>query len=437
MSKRSHQLGMVAFACLFAVCLGSRARAQFSLRVLGGGAAMAVSGDGTTVVGQGPNGVPYVWSSHGGGTPLVGTTADSPLGASSDGFVIVGAGSGSGAAARWINRVYSPLSIPGMSGQVVAVGVSAQGSVIAGYGPNGPGGGGGAYYWDADGTSHRIIADPSATVAQAFGVSRDGTTVIGESLHAGTGLGQIAFRYRVGGSPTFLGGQPGFAGSAAYGCSLNGDVVVGEVTNDAGVFPVRWGADGQMTVLPLDVGDQGGCARAVSADGSIAVGYFFDCLGGPRHAALWIGTTQAIRIEDLLTSAGINLGASPLLQAWGISDDGTVVVGEPGAWIATLPGLRTMIGACCRGATCSSTIAAGCSGAGSVFLGGGTACNPGNNSAPCCRADFNQSGGLSVQDIFDYLNAWFVGDSRARFDDPCSLSVQDIFDFLAAWFAGC
>ena len=43
---------------------------------------------------------------------------------------------------------------------------------------------------------------------------------------------------------------------------------------------------------------------------------------------------------------------------------------------------------------------------------------------------------LSVQDIFDFLNAWFSNDSAADFNGN-GLSVQDIFDFLNAWFAGC
>ncbi|HVU63802.1 MAG TPA: PQQ-dependent sugar dehydrogenase, partial [Phycisphaerales bacterium] len=61
------------------------------------------------------------------------------------------------------------------------------------------------------------------------------------------------------------------------------------------------------------------------------------------------------------------------------------------------------------------------------------------SSGPCpaCPADFNASGGLDVQDIFDFLNAWFAGDPRADFNGLGGTSVQDIFDFLNAWFAGC
>ncbi len=57
--------------------------------------------------------------------------------------------------------------------------------------------------------------------------------------------------------------------------------------------------------------------------------------------------------------------------------------------------------------------------------------------APVCSADFNGVNGITVQDIFDFLGAWFAGDPRADFDASGSITVQDIFGFLGAWFAGC
>jgi glucose/arabinose dehydrogenase len=65
------------------------------------------------------------------------------------------------------------------------------------------------------------------------------------------------------------------------------------------------------------------------------------------------------------------------------------------------------------------------------YVGGGGAC------APSCPADFNQNGTISVQDIFDFLAAYFAGDMRADFNHSGAISVQDIFDYLAAYFAGC
>jgi hypothetical protein len=65
-----------------------------------------------------------------------------------------------------------------------------------------------------------------------------------------------------------------------------------------------------------------------------------------------------------------------------------------------------------------------------------TTLTPTLSTNPCCRADFNYDGHVAVQDIFDFLNAWFAGDPRADFDGG-GLAVSDIFAFLNAWFAGC
>jgi hypothetical protein len=96
-------------------------------------------------------------------------------------------------------------------------------------------------------------------------------------------------------------------------------------------------------------------------------------------------------------------------------------------------------GACCCGSSCSLTPPAACTGTNTQFMGTGTVCNvAGNNTTPCCRADYNQSGSVSVQDIFDFLGGYFslnpCADVNGSGPPP---SVQDIFDFLAAYFAGC
>jgi len=54
-----------------------------------------------------------------------------------------------------------------------------------------------------------------------------------------------------------------------------------------------------------------------------------------------------------------------------------------------------------------------------------------------CPADFNQDGSLGVQDIFDFLAAYFTNDPRADVNFSGTINVQDIFDFLIAYFGGC
>ena len=60
-----------------------------------------------------------------------------------------------------------------------------------------------------------------------------------------------------------------------------------------------------------------------------------------------------------------------------------------------------------------------------------------HGSAAACAADFNQSGTVSVQDIFDFLAAYFSNSPAADVNASGTVSVQDIFDFLAAYFVGC
>jgi hypothetical protein len=94
-------------------------------------------------------------------------------------------------------------------------------------------------------------------------------------------------------------------------------------------------------------------------------------------------------------------------------------------------------GACCDDqGTCTAVREVACEG---DFLGVGRPCmpNPCPPPPPTCPADFNESGEVSVQDIFDFLAAYFSGDPDADFNGQGGLSVQDIFDFLAAFFTPC
>jgi hypothetical protein len=54
-----------------------------------------------------------------------------------------------------------------------------------------------------------------------------------------------------------------------------------------------------------------------------------------------------------------------------------------------------------------------------------------------CRADFDGSGTLSTQDVLDFVSAWFDNDLRADVDLHDGVTIPDIFAFLNVWFAGC
>jgi hypothetical protein len=97
-------------------------------------------------------------------------------------------------------------------------------------------------------------------------------------------------------------------------------------------------------------------------------------------------------------------------------------------------------GSCCRGATCLIVAnAAACTGQYTRFVAAQLNCNAGTNSTtPCCRADFNKVNGITVQDVFDFLNAWLAGSTTADYtgNGAGAPTNQSVFDYVSAWFAG-
>ncbi len=56
---------------------------------------------------------------------------------------------------------------------------------------------------------------------------------------------------------------------------------------------------------------------------------------------------------------------------------------------------------------------------------------------PRCIGDFNGSGTISVQDVLDFLVAYFSGDAGADVNGVGGVTVEDIFVFLESYFSGC
>ncbi len=125
-----------------------------------------------------------------------------------------------------------------------------------------------------------------------------------------------------------------------------------------------------------------------------------------------------------------------LVGDWGTSDGGGAT-----SYTITVPGTAAN-GRCCIGARCAIVTSSGCTASGSAgaaFTAGASDCNAGGGATtPCCFADYNKAGGITVQDIFDFLTDYFTGSVNANVggDGTAVPTVQDIFDFLTAYFAG-
>lgn len=56
--------------------------------------------------------------------------------------------------------------------------------------------------------------------------------------------------------------------------------------------------------------------------------------------------------------------------------------------------------------------------------------------AGACPADADGSGGVTIDDLFVYLNMWFMGADAADIDGVGGVGIDDLFGFLGRWFAG-
>jgi autotransporter-associated beta strand protein/probable HAF family extracellular repeat protein len=156
---------------------------------------------------------------------------------------------------------------------------------------------------------------PGYDVSYAYSLSADGSVVSGWSYNGN----YQAYRWTAATGMLDLGSFPaGWFGPAATGISADGSIVVGSATNSNNLYKPEsffWTAQTGVVSLGLPASS----ATAISGNGSVIVGEFFQSNQHQQEAFRWNAMTGAV-----------GLGFLPgdfESQALGVNADGTVVVG--------------------------------------------------------------------------------------------------------------
>lgn len=302
--------------------------------------ALGVSGNGATVVGWARFGNERIrafrWSSSQGMVDL-GALADDPeaeslaRAASADGSVIVGSSqspNGNREAFRWSEStgMVGLGDIPGGPFYSWAEGVSADGSVVVGYGAAGTPGGSythnEAFRWTASEGFVPLGGLPGGLPGSiATDVSPDGSTIVGRAYSADGPEGGEGFRWTEDEGMVSLGPYPGGCYSIEpWAVSGDGSVIVGKVVleDSSVVRSFIWDAENGIRdledVLMYDYGIDvhsdwlyvSGGAYGITADGLTITGWGTN---KDVHGEAWIA-----HVPETTTVVLLALGTLPMLR---------------------------------------------------------------------------------------------------------------------------
>jgi uncharacterized membrane protein len=318
----------------------------------------AISGDGSTVVGQSysSNGnEAFIWTRTGGmvglgdfpgGPPVLDVSSDGFFSRASDvsfdGTVVVGVGNSAYGpeAFRWT----APGGLIGLGPNTAnapstGVFVSGDGSVIAGNRMNGNQRV--AFRWTSiQGVTALPALAGDTLQSYVRNIAADGSKIIGARWTGNTALGP-GFVAPQSGARIDLGDLPGgLTYSDPLGISGDGLTIVGQSGGAKGTEAFRWTASGGIVGMgDFSTSNVQSTAYAASQDGSIIVGQG-SRIGNPT-AFRWTQGTGMQSVQDILVAAGINLQGWDLQYAMDVSANGNIIVGiglnpngDREAWLA-------------------------------------------------------------------------------------------------------
>lgn len=342
-----------------------------------------------------------------------------------------------------------------------AYAVSADGSVVVGEGECDAGSGvcssRHAFRWTREtgtvGLGGFKPNTPYIPGSYARGVTADGEMVVGMSSGHTGGLPPTFIRaawWTEQGGWEILPGTPPLTAAqidVAYGVSADGSVVVGTLWENLSTAPpeaFRWTAEEAQVRLGTLPGSDWCEPSAVSADGTVVVGYC-TFLGVGTAAFRWTAGEGMQPLGDLP-------GGSATSTAFGVSGNGSVIVG---ASSTDLPGGAAFIWDQEHGmrqlhAVLTDEYALDLQGwtlgARAITPDGRTIVGSGINPkgqregwivhlGPPCAADWNADGSLDSDDFFAFLGDFFA--AKGDFNGDGVVDSDDYFAFLESFFEGC
>lgn len=333
--RKYRQVGISCFAAsvsVAALMTATAAQADMAgnltiIGTLGGNSsdARGVSGDGSVVVGTssaGPgNGRAFQWTSTGGVVNLLGAvgSGSAAQGVSSDGSTIVGYYfiPNGAQAFSFTNGVRTDLTLAGKAFSQ-ANAVSANGQVVVGIAYPDVSLATATRWVNGVGTDLGLLA--GGTWSYALGVSADGSVVAG---YGNSAAGTRAFRWE-GGVKTIL---PTLSGNTfGLGVSGDGTVIVGQSQTASNKFHAfRWSAATGIVDIEADA-NAISTAYATNSDGSVVVGSTL--LDKASYAYRWTQATGMQKLDTILAAAGVNMNGRTLWDARAISGNGEFIVGS-------------------------------------------------------------------------------------------------------------
>ena len=248
--------------------------------------AIAVSGDGSAIIGSDYNADAVYWTQAGGLRRLL------------------------------------PDEQPGLGGYARAV--SRDGRLVTGHFTLGR-----PFLWTAGAGAAPLPLPAGYDRGAGNAFSADGSVIAGT---ADDPYPRRAFRWTAASGSTLLDQAPGIVGSDSTAISADGSTVVGWAFGDDEISrPFRWTEAGGMQVLgPLPGGTTTGSAADVSGDGSVVVGTASSGpLPGQARAFIWDESHGMRELASVLASDyGLDLSGWTLLSAKAITPDGLTIVGQ-------------------------------------------------------------------------------------------------------------